>query len=214
LTSRGHEGRGLRSARSGYRSDAGGRVRRLARACRTVGRVNMSSVTDARANLMSIKWQDQSEDFRQWLVAFADIELRRLAPGQEADTWVLAREGRPEHVLKVWNRGFKADAKEQHRYLSHARQAGLPVPRSVGWGRDEADASLSPAREYGLPAIDVGEAILPGKHVHRQDTSRFLQHVGVCSEVGHRPSGVLRRLALLDGRPLAEECVGATRIAQ
>ena len=73
----------------------------------------MSSVTDARDNLLSIQWQDQSEDFRQWLVARADIELRRLAPGQEADTWVLARGGRPEYVLKVWNKGLRADAKEQ-----------------------------------------------------------------------------------------------------
>ena len=54
----------------------------------------MSSVTDARDDLLSIQWQDQSEDFRQWLVALADIELRRLVPGQEVDTWVLARGGR------------------------------------------------------------------------------------------------------------------------
>jgi hypothetical protein len=107
----------------------------------------MSPVTDARDNLLAIQWQDQSEDFRQWLAALAGIELRRLVPGQEADTWVLARGGRPKHVLKVWNKGLRADAKEQHRFLSQARQAGLPMPRSVGWGRHEADASLSPARE-------------------------------------------------------------------
>jgi hypothetical protein len=28
-------------------------------------RINKSSVTDARGNLLSIQWQDQSEDFRQ-----------------------------------------------------------------------------------------------------------------------------------------------------
>ena len=111
----------------------------------------MSSVTDARGNLLSIQWQDQSEDFRQWLAVLADIELRRLAPGQEADTWVLARGGRPAYVLKVWNKGIRADAKEQHRFLSHARQAGLPVPRSVGWGRDEGGHQILATRFAGYP---------------------------------------------------------------
>jgi aminoglycoside phosphotransferase (APT) family kinase protein len=111
----------------------------------------MSSVTDAPDNLMSIQWQDQSEDFRQWLAARADIELRRLAPGVEAHTWALARGGRPEYVLKVWNKGFTADAKEQHRFLSHARHAGLPVPRSVGWGRDEGGHQILATRFAGYP---------------------------------------------------------------
>jgi aminoglycoside phosphotransferase (APT) family kinase protein len=92
---------------------------------------------------MSIQWQDQSEDFRQWLAARADIELRRLAPGVEAHTWALARGGRPEYVLKVWNKGFTADAK--------ARQAGLPVPRSVGWGRDEGGHQILATRFAGYP---------------------------------------------------------------
>src|SRR5437763_3289189 len=123
----------------------------ISRACRTVGRVNMSSVTDAPDNLVSIQWQDQSEDFRQWLAARADIELRHLAPGVEAHTWALARGGRPENVLKVWNKGFTADAKEQHRFLFHARQAGLPVPRSVGWGRDEGGHQILATRFAGYP---------------------------------------------------------------
>ena len=114
-------------------------------------RINKSSVTDARGNLLSIQWQDQSEDFRQWLAARADIELRHLAPGQEADTWVLARGDKPEYVLKVWNKSLRADAKEQHRFLSHARQAGLPVPRSVGWGRDEGGHQILATRFAGYP---------------------------------------------------------------
>ena len=111
----------------------------------------MSPVADAQDNLMSVQWQDQSEDFRQWLAARADIELRHLAPGQEADTWVLARGDKPEYVLKVWNKGLRADAKEQHRFLSHARQAGLPVPRSVGWGRDEGGHQILATRFAGYP---------------------------------------------------------------